>query len=76
MNWDNTSAKENMSGGYFLEVLFTSHDQEHAALFGVILSSLILGLPLSWNMLWHLKASVPSSSAHGKLNWQLFPNYI
>ena len=69
MNWDNTSAQENMSGGYFLEVLLTCRDLDHAALFCIILGSLIFGLPLSRNVLWHLKASVPSSTPHWGFNW-------
>ena len=38
-----------------MEVLLKEH---HAALFSVILGSLMLGLPLVWNMLWHLKERV------------------
>ena len=45
----------NLTRGYAMEVVFSHHK---AALFGVILGSLILGLPLAWNKLWHLKESV------------------
>ena len=42
-----------MTEAYAMEVLFRDH---HVALISVSLGSLILGLPLAWNMLWHLKA--------------------
>ena len=29
----------------------------HVALFSVCIGSLVLGLPLAWNVLWHLKES-------------------
>ena len=60
MNRDNASAQENNTSSNFLEVFFTDHNLAHAALFCVILVSLILGLPISWNLLWHLKASSSS----------------
>ena len=42
----------NLAEGYAMEVLFRDH---HVALFCVSLGSLILGLPLAWNALWHLQ---------------------
>ena len=41
-----------MTEAYAMEVLFRDH---YFALFSVHLGSLILGLPLAWNVLWHLK---------------------
>ena len=65
MSWNNTTAQDNNTGGYALEGLFTDHCFLcHVALFFVLLGSLILGLPISWNILWHLKVSVQSSSSH------------
>ena len=43
-----------LAEGYAMEVLFRDH---HVTLFCVSLGSLILGFPLAWNVLWHLKES-------------------
>ena len=68
MSWNNTTAQGNNTGGYALEALFTDHCFLcHVALFFVLLGSLILGLPISWNILWHLKVSVQSLTSHQRL---------
>ena len=54
---NNSSAQENITACYAMEVLLTHHPQARVALFCVILGSLILGVPLAWNVLWHLRAS-------------------
>ena len=59
MELDNESAQGNSSNGYAIEELLTHHHMAHVALFCFILSSLILGIPLVWNVLWHLRVSVP-----------------
>ena len=38
-----------------MEDLFKEHN---VALLCIILSSLVFGLPLAWNVLWHLKAGL------------------
>ena len=55
MDSKNATIDGNFTQGHAMAVVFSHHC---AALFGVILGSLILGLPLAWNMLWHLKGSV------------------
>ena len=54
MESENATVDGNFTKGYAMEVVFSHHS---TALFAVILGSLILGLPLAWNMLWHLKES-------------------
>ena len=55
MDSKNVTVDGNFTKGYAMEVVFSHHN---AALFIVILGSLILGVPLAWNILWHLKVSV------------------
>ena len=52
MELDNITAQGKLPDGFAFEVLFRHHN---VALFSVILASLILGLPLAWNVLWHLQ---------------------
>ena len=53
MGFENNSVQEdNLPDGYAMEELIRDH---HVALFCVCLGSLILGLPLAWNILWHLR---------------------
>ena len=52
MEIDNRTAQEDLAKGYAMEALIEDY---HVALFFVCLGSLILGVPLAWNMLWHLK---------------------
>ena len=52
MEFDNLTGQGNMTA-YAMEVLIRDH---RVVLISVSLGSLILGLPLAWNMLWHLKA--------------------
>ena len=52
MNFDNNTNIEPLEDGCSIEVLFRDH---HLALFSACLVSLILGLPLAWNKLWHLR---------------------
>ena len=52
MEFVNLSPKGVSAEGFAMEVLFKHH---HVALFSVSLGSLILGLPLAWNALWHLQ---------------------
>ena len=52
MGFENISAEDNLPDGYAMEELIRDH---HVALFCVCLGSLILGLPLAWNILWHLR---------------------
>ena len=56
------SAQENTTACYAMEVLLTHHPQARVALFWVILGSLILGVPLAWNVLWHLNVSFSMQS--------------
>ena len=63
---NNTSAQENTTACYAMEVLLTNHPQARVALFCVLLGSLILGIPLAWNVLWHLKASCSMQSLFSK----------
>ena len=63
---DNSSAQENTTACYAMEVLLTHHPQARVALFCFILGSLILGIPLAWNVLWHLKASFSMHSLFSK----------
>ena len=49
------TADGNLTKDYAMEVVFLHHS---TALLCVILGSLILGLPLAWNILWHLKESL------------------
>ena len=56
MEVDEETAQENLAeGGYAFEELFRDH---HVALFSASLASIILGLPLAWNVLWHLKVRI------------------
>ena len=55
MELDNITAQEDATKGSALEALFEEH---HVALVIVCISSLILGIPLLWNVLWHLKESL------------------
>ena len=55
MELNNITAQENMANGFALEALIEEH---HVALVIVCLGSLILGVPLAWNVLWHLKESL------------------
>ena len=55
MDSKNATVDGNFTEGYAMEVIFSQHC---SALFVVILGSLILGVPLAWNILWHLKESV------------------
>ena len=55
MDSENVTVVGNLTKGFAMEVVFSHHCP---ALFGFILGSLILGLPLAWNILWHLKESV------------------
>ena len=52
MDLDNGTVQEEFAKGYAMEALIKDY---HAALFFVCLGSLILGVPLAWNILWHLK---------------------
>ena len=52
MDFDNRTNNEKLDDGCSIEVLFRDH---HLALFSACLVSLILGLPLAWNALWHLR---------------------
>ena len=52
MNFDNNTNIEPLEDGCSIEVLFRDH---HLALFSACIVSLILGLPLAWNVLWHLR---------------------
>ena len=62
MKLDNSSAQVNTTACYAMEVLLTQHPQARVALFWVILGSLILGVPLAWNVLWHLNVSFSMQS--------------
>ena len=53
MEADNVTVRGNGTDGYAMEVLFRDH---HVILICICLGSLILGVPLAWNALWHLKA--------------------
>ena len=55
MEFDNITALEDVTKGFALEALIEEH---HVALVIVCLGSLILGVPLAWNVLWHLKESL------------------
>ena len=55
MGLNNISAQEDMSKGFALEALIEEHS---VALVIVCIGSLILGLPLVLNVLWHLKESI------------------
>ena len=55
MELNNITAQENMANGFALEALIEEHN---VALVIVCLGSLILGVPLAWNVLWHLKESL------------------
>ena len=46
------TAQVSLTEGCAFEVLVRDH---HVTLFSVSLACLILGLPLAWNALWHLK---------------------
>ena len=52
MGSGNITVQLNATDLYAFEVLLEDHN---AALLIVGLSSLIFGLPLAWNVLWHLK---------------------
>ena len=56
-NITDITVQQNMTNGYAMKALFRDH---HVALFCVCLCSLILGLPLVWNVLWHLKEGFSS----------------
>ena len=55
---DNSSVQGNATDNYAMEVILIHHEWAQVALLCFTLGSLILGLPLAWNVLWHLKASV------------------
>ena len=55
MEIDNNTAQQDVLKGFALEALIEEH---HVALVIVCLCSLILGVPLGWNVLWHLKESL------------------
>ena len=55
MGLNNISAQEDVTKGFALEALIEEHN---VALVIVCLGSLILGVPLAWNVLWHLKESL------------------
>ena len=55
MELDNITAQEDMTKGFPMEAVIEEH---HVALVIVCLGSLILGVPLVWNVLWHLKESL------------------
>ena len=55
MESDDETAQENLAEGYAFEELFRDH---HVACFSASLASIILGLPLAWNVLWHLKVRI------------------
>ena len=63
---DNSSAQENITACYAMEMLLTHHPQARVALFCVILGSLILGVPMAWNVLWHLRASYTTMQSFSK----------
>ena len=46
------SGKQNTNEDYAMDILLRDFQ---VVLFAICLGSLILGLPLAWNMLWHLK---------------------
>ena len=52
MDFDNKTNNNKLEDGCSIEVLFRDH---HIALFSACLVSLILGFPLAWNILWHLR---------------------
>ena len=52
MEFDNATEQGHLAESYALEELLTDHQ---VAVFCVCLCSLILGTPLAWNVLWHLK---------------------
>ena len=58
MEFDNATVQEDLAEGFALETLLEDH---HKALFIVCLGSLIFGVPLAWNVLWHLKERVSDS---------------
>ena len=55
MELDNGTAQEDLAKGFAMEALIKDY---HVALFFVCLGSLILGVPLVWNILWHLKERI------------------
>ena len=58
MEFDNATVQEDLAKGFALETLLEDH---HGVLFIVCLGSLIFGVPLAWNVLWHLKERVSDS---------------
>ena len=58
MEIDNATVQEDLAKGFALEALLEDH---YGALFIVCLGSLIFGVPLAWNVLWHLKERVSDS---------------
>ena len=72
MDSENITVYGNFTQGYAMEVAFSCHS---TALLGVILGSLILGLPLAWNILWHLKVSVCQYDSLG-LRYVIFLIYM
>ena len=52
MDFDNKTNNNKLEDGCSIEVLFRDH---HITLFSACLVSLILGFPLAWNILWHLR---------------------
>ena len=73
MERDNITAQEDMSRGFALEALIEEH---HVALVIVCLGSLILGLPLVLNVLWHLKESISNINYIYHSNSQMSPMMI
>ena len=52
MELSNQTFQEDVENGFAMEALINDY---HVALFFVCLASLVVGIPLVWNMLWHLK---------------------
>ena len=52
MELSNQTFQEDVENGFAMEALINDY---HVALFFVSLASLVVGIPLVWNMLWHLK---------------------
>ena len=55
MELDNGTVQEDLAKGFAMEALIKHY---HVTLFFVCLGSLILGVPLVWNILWHLKERI------------------
>ena len=55
MELDNRTILEDLEKGFATEALIKDY---HVALSFICLGSLFLGIPLAWNMLWHLKERI------------------